>query len=100
VGETIRNGVRALSLRSQEITPGFSGAPMYDTLTRRVVGLITSIAATDAHDRLAETAFAIPSEALVEAYPQLQIFALPGGQTQSRMEKTVERLLQERNLRS
>jgi hypothetical protein len=72
VGETIRNGVRALSLRSQEVTPASAARRYMTLLPGQVVGLITSIAATDAHDRLSETA-RHPFEALVEAYPQLHI---------------------------
>ena len=47
-----------------EITPGFSGAPVLDKLTRRVVGMVTSITRPDSYGRLAETAFITPSEVL------------------------------------
>lgn len=44
LGETTLRGVRVLQLSSPQITPGFSGAPVLDTVTRRVVGMMTSIA--------------------------------------------------------
>ncbi|MBE9507992.1 MAG: trypsin-like peptidase domain-containing protein, partial [Chloroflexi bacterium] len=38
VGRTTERGFPVLQLRSSEVTPGFSGAPVLDTITRRVVG--------------------------------------------------------------
>jgi WD40 repeat protein len=73
VGNTTESGFRVLALRSQEITPGFSGAPVIDTLTGRTIGMVTSIAAPDQYGRLRETAFVIPAETLREACPALQL---------------------------
>jgi hypothetical protein len=64
-------GIRVLQVKSSEITPGFSGAPVFDKETRRVVGMVTSIAAPDKFGRLAETAFITPAETLVSIYPDL-----------------------------
>jgi len=36
-------GVRLLRVSSKEVTPGFSGAPILDAATRRVVGMVTAI---------------------------------------------------------
>jgi uncharacterized delta-60 repeat protein len=64
-------GIRVLQVKSSEITPGFSGAPVFDKETRRVVGMVTSIAAPDKFGRLAETAFITPAETLISIYPDL-----------------------------
>lgn len=56
------SGRQLLQLISTEITTGFSGAPIYDDVTHRVVGMITQIATPDAYGRLGETAFATPSQ--------------------------------------
>ncbi|MEW5956100.1 MAG: ATPase, T2SS/T4P/T4SS family [Chloroflexota bacterium] len=69
--ETAIGGVRVLQLRSQEVTPGFSGAPLWDTTFQGVVGLVTVITDPDPHGRLAQTAFATPSETLLEVWPDL-----------------------------
>ncbi len=64
-------GIRVLQVKSSEITPGFSGAPIFDMQARRVVGMVTSIAAPDRFGRLADTAFITPAETLISIYPQL-----------------------------
>ena len=66
-------GSQVLQLRSQEVTPGFSGAPVLDTHTGRVVGMVTAILNPDRHGRLAETAFITPSETLRLVCPELQL---------------------------
>jgi WD40 repeat protein len=58
---------------STEVTPGFSGAPVLDTTTSRVVGMVTSILAPDRFGRLSETAFITPSEVLRDVCPLLQV---------------------------
>jgi WD40 repeat protein len=68
---TSMQGMKVLQVSSPQVTPGFSGAPVLDTVSRRVVGMITSIAAPDKFGRLAETAFITPTEALITIYPQL-----------------------------
>jgi hypothetical protein len=62
-----------LQLSSPQITPGFSGAPVFDTVNRRVVGMVTAIASQDAHGRMAETAFITPVETLLTICPQLAL---------------------------
>jgi WD40 repeat protein len=56
-----------------EITPGFSGAPVLDITTSRIVGMITSILAPDRFGRLAQTAFIVPSEILRDICPMLKL---------------------------
>jgi WD40 repeat protein len=73
LGETTQQGSRLLQLSSPQITPGFSGAPVLDTVTRRVVGIATSIALPDRYGRLAETAFITPTESLRAVCPALQL---------------------------
>jgi WD40 repeat protein len=64
LAETLIQGMRMLQLSSSQITSGFSGAPVFDTVNRRVVGMVTAIASQDAHGRMAETAFITPTETL------------------------------------
>jgi WD40 repeat protein len=54
-----------------EVTPGFSGAPIFDELTRRVVGIATAIVTKDRWERLGETAIATPSETIEVLCPQI-----------------------------
>jgi energy-coupling factor transporter ATP-binding protein EcfA2 len=56
-----------------EVTPGFSGAPVLDTITRRVVGMVTAITIPDQYGRLAETAFITPTEILQDVCSVLRI---------------------------
>jgi WD40 repeat protein len=60
-----------------EITPGFSGGPLYDVQTRRVIGMVVSLSAPDAYGRLAQTAFAVPAETLAELCPEVVVSAVP-----------------------
>lgn len=62
-----------LQLSSSEITEGFSGAPIWDKLTRRVIGVVSFIANPDSRHRLGETAFAVSTETLQKRCPLLQI---------------------------
>lgn len=55
--------------RAQEITAGFSGAPVLDTTTGLVMGMVSSIAALDEYGRLAATAFATPAETVQALAP-------------------------------
>jgi WD40 repeat protein len=64
--------VKVLQLSSPQVTPGFSGAPVLDVCTGRIVGMVTKIIAPDRYRRLAETAFAIPAETLQAVCPGLR----------------------------
>jgi len=83
---TIVAGQRVLQLTgTTEVTLGFSGAPVLDTVTRRVVGMVTSITTPDQYGRLTETAFITPTETLRAVCPDLRncsrsslVGAIPG----------------------
>jgi len=66
-------GRSTLQLRSSEITTGFSGAPIWDTLGRRVIGMVSAITEPDRHHRLTETAFALATETLRDVCPVLRL---------------------------
>ena len=68
-----RAGNPLIQLRSKEITLGFSGAPVWDKLRRRVIGIVSDLAQKDSQARLGETAFAISTETLKNLCPDLQI---------------------------
>ncbi len=73
LGGTTLHDVEVLQLRSQEITPGFSGAPVWVPGVQRVVGMISDIASLDRFGRQGETAFALKSEVIGRVCPQLSI---------------------------
>ncbi|ETK36718.1 nSTAND1 domain-containing NTPase [Microbispora sp. ATCC PTA-5024] len=56
-----------------EITPGFSGGPLYDIQTRRVIGMVVSLSSPDVYGRLAQTAFAVPAETLARLCPEVAV---------------------------
>ena len=66
---TTEVGQRVLQLTgTTEVTLGFSGAPVLNIVTRRVVGMVTSITIPDQYRRLTETAFITPTETRGGAY--------------------------------
>jgi WD40 repeat protein len=65
--------IQVLQLSSKEVTPGFSGGPILDRQSQRIVGMVTAITPTDQFGRLAETAFATPIETLREICPKLKL---------------------------
>jgi WD40 repeat protein len=73
LGKIHINKIPVLQIDSKEVTPGFSGAPVLDKLTGRVIGLVTRIAAPDEYGRLRDVAFIIPSESLRAVLPTLSI---------------------------
>ena len=64
-------GMKVWQVKSSEVTPGFSGGPVFDEQARRVVGMVTSIAAPDKFGRLSETAFVTPAETLFSILPEI-----------------------------
>ncbi len=56
-----------------EVTRGFSGAPVLDNHTRRIVGMITSITRPDQHGKLTASAFITPTETLRAICAELQL---------------------------
>lgn len=67
------SGVKVLQLRSDQVTTGFSGAPIFDEVKERVVGMVASLSQVDLHQRLGTTAFAILAETIREVCPSLKI---------------------------
>jgi WD40 repeat protein len=72
-GAKTRAGQSLLQLRSSEITEGFSGAPVWDEVRSRVVGMVVIAAQTDPLGKLSDTAFATPTETLRTTSPALHI---------------------------
>ena len=66
-------GQPLLQLHSSEITAGFSGAPVWDELRHRVIGMVVIVAEPDALGKLGETAFATPTETLPALCSALQM---------------------------
>jgi WD40 repeat protein len=67
LGDSVPNqsGLSFIQLTgATEISPGFSGGPVLDLSTRRVVGMVDAILAPDRYGRLSETAFIVPAEIL------------------------------------
>ena len=62
---TMEKGCQVRQLTSKEVTRGFSGAPVLDKISRRVVGMVADMTLLDRYRRLAETSFFIPSETLL-----------------------------------
>lgn len=77
IGHTTEAGFPVLQLRSSEVSPGFSGAPMWDNNLGMVVGMVVSIVRPDRYGRMAQTAFIIPVETLRSACSTLR---LPDGE--------------------
>lgn len=73
LGKASINRIPVLQIDSKQVTPGFSGAPVLDKLTGRVIGMVTKIAVPDEFGRLRDVAFITPSEQLRAVYPELQI---------------------------
>ncbi|MGW3197056.1 nSTAND1 domain-containing NTPase [Streptomyces sp. NPDC001118] len=58
---------------ANDLTTGFSGAPVLDEQTGRVTGMVTAIAAPDVHLKGLGIAYATPTEVLREIWPQLAV---------------------------
>ena len=71
-GPTTKEGYLLLQLSSDEITWGYSGAPVWDKERQRVVGMIVMSRKADSDCKLGKTAFAIPAEKLQTICPLLQ----------------------------
>ncbi|MFE2601029.1 trypsin-like peptidase domain-containing protein [Streptomyces sp. NPDC059396] len=56
---------------ANDLTTGFSGGPVFDEVTGRVIGMVTAISAPDEHLRGTGVAYATPTGVLREAWPGL-----------------------------
>jgi WD40 repeat protein len=72
-GKVTERGNSLLQIDSNEITAGFSGAPLWDEFRNRVIGIVVSVARKDSFGKLQNVAFAIPSEILQSICPELKI---------------------------
>jgi len=86
LGFVSEDSISLLQLSSNQVSKGFSGAPVWDDSRHVVIGVVTSIVATrrikiastevllpfDSSWRQTETAFATPVETLFKIYPLLQ----------------------------
>ncbi len=72
-GAKTRAGQSLLQVHSSEITEGFSGAPIWDEVRRRVVGMVVIAAQRDDLGKQGDTAFATPTETLRAVSSALQI---------------------------
>jgi len=70
--EITLQGVRVLQLRSQEVAQGMSGAPVWDVDAGCVVGMVTKTYHPDATGKFRDTAFATPTDVLVEVCPEVE----------------------------
>lgn len=72
IGRTTQNGCPVLQLRSPEVTRGFSGAPVFNPVTSKLVGMITAITIPDKYGRLTETTFITPAEVLAGVCTEIE----------------------------
>ncbi|MGB3510646.1 MAG: trypsin-like peptidase domain-containing protein [Microcoleaceae cyanobacterium] len=72
IGRTTENDCPVLQVRSPEVTRGFSGAPVLNPVTNRIVGMITAISKPDKYGRQAETTFITPSNILANICPEVE----------------------------
>lgn len=66
-----RTGRKRLQLSSNKIKGGFSGAPLYDSRTHQVIGIIAEVYLPGSDGKLGDLAFAIPVEALHQILRQI-----------------------------
>jgi WD40 repeat protein len=58
---------------TSDVTAGFSGAPVFDEQTQRIIGMVSGITAPDQYKRLGSTAFMIACESLRSVCEELQV---------------------------
>jgi hypothetical protein len=74
-GITDDDGYGQLTLRSEEATLGFSGAPIWDAELGAVIGMVKSIFSADRAQRLGTTVIGVPVEVIRDICPQLRLAA-------------------------
>ncbi|MCX4852100.1 trypsin-like peptidase domain-containing protein [Streptomyces sp. NBC_00893] len=62
-----------LQVISNDLTLGFSGAPLVDDVTGLVIGMVTAIAGPDRNGRGQDIAYATPTETLRDLWPGLAL---------------------------
>lgn len=66
-------GFPRLQLQSNQVTEGFSGAPILSIDTDRVVGMVVGLLPQDQWGRGSETAYGISAGLILEKYPGLRV---------------------------
>jgi hypothetical protein len=74
-GRTSEGGFEVLQLRSNEVSRGFSGAPVWDE-HGAVVGMVMSVVRPDSLGRQSEVSFVRPVEQLIRLCPDLRPHAV------------------------
>ncbi len=77
LGQTTFNKMRVLQIRCQEVTGGFSGAPILDTDRQQIVGMVIATVDPDDRGRLGQTAFITPIEDVIAIWPTLKEYIQP-----------------------
>ncbi|MFJ8212086.1 trypsin-like peptidase domain-containing protein [Streptomyces sp. NPDC096033] len=67
------SGARLQLTEANDLTTGFSGGPVLDEVTGRVIGMLTEITASDAFARGQNIAYVTPSQVLREIMPELAL---------------------------
>jgi len=93
VGDTELRCTPVLMLRSQEVTPGFSGAPVWDDTHCCVLGIVSQIAVQDDYGRLGASAFALRSEAMAAVCPELILEPSEGQELSAQANSEIENIL-------
>ncbi|MGW4600033.1 nSTAND1 domain-containing NTPase [Streptomyces sp. NPDC004457] len=57
--------------KANDLTTGFSGAPVVDEMTGLVIGMVSSIVSPDIHGKGVQVAYATPAEVLRQVQPRL-----------------------------
>lgn len=73
IGKVTERGNSLLQIESNEITKGFSGAPLWDEPRQRVIGIVVGAIKKDLLDKLQNVSFAIPSEMVQSICPELKV---------------------------
>lgn len=68
---TDSRGVHLQLTAANDLTTGFSGAPVMDEVTGLVIGMVTEITALDEHERGQGIAYVTPTQTLREIWPDL-----------------------------
>ncbi|GAA3285975.1 trypsin-like peptidase domain-containing protein [Streptomyces lavendulae] len=66
-------GVHLQLTSANDLTTGFSGAPVVDEVTGLVIGMLTEIVAPDRHERGLGIAYVTPTQVLREVWPELAV---------------------------
>ncbi|MET8583834.1 trypsin-like peptidase domain-containing protein [Streptomyces collinus] len=71
LGAVGRRGVHLQLTAANDLTTGFSGAPVLDEVTGLVIGMVTEITTPDAYARGQGIAYVTPTQVLLEVWPEL-----------------------------